>query len=247
MHDQNPPLLRNLLRRSLASSPLFKGLDDALLDAIVMAGQQVSWSKKHEADAAYFTEHFLVIVQGRLEAGRLDPNTNKPFTLFVLGPGDGYDIVPLLDGRLHDNRAVALDDMLLLSLPVNRVRQWLADYPQMNSNFLHYAVSCLRHMENLATDLALHDTLKRLANLILRHVDPLHDTGTCPYPVHLIHDLKHEKLARMIGSVRQVVNQHLQKLKQSGALEHNARNLFVRDLELLKSYAEGLEKKTKHS
>ena len=143
--------------------------------------------------------------------------------------------------------AVALDDMLLLSLPVSRMRKWLTDYPPMNRNMLHYTVSCLRHMENLATDLALHDTLKRLANLILRHVDSSHGPQNCPYPVHLIHDLKHEKLAQMIGSVRQVVNQHLQKLKKSGALEHGTGKLFVRDLELLKNYAEGIVDKTRHS
>ncbi len=243
MHDENPPLLRNLLRRSLADSPLFKGLDETLLDEIVLTGQQLSWPKKHQADAGYFTEHFVVIVQGRLEIGRLDPVTKKHFILFVLGPGDGYDIVPLLDGRIHENQVTALDDMLLLSLPVARVRRWLARSPEMNSNFLHYAVECLRQMENLATSLALHDTLKRLANLILRHVDPEHDAGACSCPVHLIHDLQHERLARMIGSVRQVVNQHLQKMKQVGILEQNAKHLFVKDLELLRRYAEGLERK----
>jgi len=234
------------LRRSIADSALFSGLDEEVLDEIVANGQQLHWPKGQEEHASFFVEHFVIIIQGRLEVVNIDPSTNRHFTLFVLGPGDGHDIVPLLDGRPHHNQAVALDDMLLLSLPVSKVRWWLAEHPRMNRNFLHYAVSCLRHMENLATDLALHDTLKRLANLILRHVDSSHGPHNCPYPVHLIHDLKHEKLARMIGSVRQVVNQHLQRLKKSGALEHGTGELFVRDLELLKNYAEGILDKKKH-
>ncbi len=243
MENNAPPLLKNHLRRRLARSSLFTGLDEEVLDEMVANGRQENWPKGFEAPPDTFIERFFVVTQGRLEAVRTDPVTRKPFTLFVLGPGDGYDIVPLLDGEPHNTGAIALDDMLLLSFPIEQIREWLHEYPQMNRNFLPYAATCLRHMENLATDLALHDTLTRLARLILRHVDQSHPPDARPYPVHLIHDLKHERLARMIGSVRQVVNQHLQKLKKSGALEHRAEGLFVRDLERLIHYAEGLQHK----
>ena len=57
-------------------------------------------------------------------------------------------------------------------------------------------------LAELAADLALHDTEVRLARLILRHVD----NDDPHHSLRLIHDLSHESLGAMIGTVRVVVN-----------------------------------------
>lgn len=83
----------------------------------------------------------------------------------------------------------------------------------------------MRALEELATDLSLHDTLTRLARLILRHTNPEHSQE-----LQLIHDLSDAELAKMIGTVRTVVNRHLQHFKKEGIVETHRNHLGVKDL-----------------
>ena len=241
--NSHPPVLRHLLRTRLRESPLFTGVDEAFLDRVIDSGRQEYLAANAEWNDERPEQFFTVLIQGRMEVVRIDPRSARRFTLFLLGPGDGYDILPLLDGQPHEATLFAIDDVHLLRFPLAQVRQWLRDNPTLNHNFLMYVGHSLRRMEDLATDLALHGTLKRLANLLLRHLDlhPAHGPPAEPVPVRLINDLKHERLASMIGSVRQIVNRHLGKLKRMGVIEQQENRLFVRDLETLKRYAERVE------
>jgi hypothetical protein len=47
-------------------------------------------------------------------------------------------------------------------------------------------------------------------------------------------------LAEMVGSVRQVVNRHLQFMKKEGILHYENHHLIIDDLEKLKQYADDL-------
>jgi len=96
----------------------------------------------------------------------------------------------------------------------------------------------MRKLEDLSTDLALYDTMTRLARLILRHVVPHHPLSTeGEHTLKLIHDLHDESLARMVGSVRQVVNRHLQHWRKQGVLHKQSFHTEVRKLEILQDYA----------
>jgi hypothetical protein len=80
--------------------------------------------------------------------------------------------------------------------------------------------------------------MTRLARLILRHVVPHHPASVDDkYSLKLIHDLHDESLARMVGSVRQVVNRHLQHWRRQGVLHKQNFHTEVRELETLQQYA----------
>jgi DNA-binding transcriptional regulator LsrR (DeoR family) len=49
----------------------------------------------------------------------------------------------------------------------------------------------------------------------------------------LIHNLSHEDIASMIGSVRQVVNRQLQELKKEGIINIRRKQIAVNDLNKL--------------
>jgi len=108
----------------------------------------------------------------------------------------------------------------------------------------------MRQLENLSTDLALHDTVTRLARLILHYVDLRNSSPlTGKYPLRLINDFSHDTLACMVGSVRTVVNRNLQQLKKEGAVDFHRGHLTVKNLETLAAQAGTLlhEYKSKHS
>jgi len=58
------------------------------------------------------------------------------------------------------------------------------------------------------------------------------------HSLKLIHDLHDESLARMVGSVRQVVNRHLQHWRKQGMLHKQNFHTEVRELETLQRYAD---------
>ncbi len=231
------PFFDNCIR-GLRRSPLFAGLQEEYLEEML----RLCTRRTSTCGSRLFGEQnvlrFHIILSGRIEVIRSHPDTGRSITLWLLGPGDGFDIITLLDGEIHDVVPVVLDDIELLTVPLDTMRQWMIDHPDFNRCFLPYMGELMRRMEDLSSSLALHDTITRLASLILHYInfDGL-STVDDRYPVALINDLTHDSLASMVGSVRTVVNRHLQHLKKEGVVEFHRGFLAVKNLEKLASHA----------
>jgi CRP-like cAMP-binding protein len=105
-------------------------------------------------------------------------------------------------------------------------------YPALHQAATRCAGMRLRELADLVEDLALHDTSARLAHLLLRHLDDNENTD------HRLHGLVHEDIARLIGSVRVVVNRLLNRFKHEGIIHTEAGNIRLADLERLQKKAE---------
>lgn len=223
----------------LGRSALFGGLPEPLLREMLASFQHRHYPRERIFNSNELHSRFFVILAGRVKISRSNPDTGRSLVLFLLGPGDGFDVVTLLDGQPHEIEPQALDQVELLSAPLEKVRHWIETYPQFNQRFLPYLGRIIRNMENLTSDLVMHDTASRLARLILRHTDLAHHSKTPhpPLPVRLIADLRHEDLAQMLGSVRQVVNQHLRALHKKGIVHHEKGSILVKDLQAFKQQA----------
>lgn len=224
--------------RALQESPFCRGLNEQLLEDMLRLFIRRTWPRGSRIMASQHQDSFHILIRGRIELTRMHPETGRTITLWFLGPGDGYDIISLLDGEKHDILPVVLDEVETLTTSLDTMRQWIFMHPDFNRSFLPYVGRRMRDLENLSTDLALHDTITRLARLILHHVDPEHRSHGGPaYPVRLINDLSHDALASMVGSVRTVVNRHLQQLKKKGAVDFHRGHLAVTNLEALADQA----------
>ena len=233
------PVYYNHCKQVLSHSPLFNGLDESLLDDMLSLFRRDTWRRGVQLDPEIFQERFFLLIEGRLEVMRINSETGRSLTLFILGPGDGIDMVSLLNTKPHEMNAVALDDVALISVPIAAARNWIDLHPEFNRNFLPYLGEQMRQMEDLATDLVLHDTMTRLARLILRHIVPHHpDKDDGVYHLKLIHDMHDEGLARMVGSVRQVVNRHLQHWRKLGIVHKEKFQMQVTELEELQNFAD---------
>ncbi len=242
--DTHSPLY-HYCRDRLLRSPLFAGLPAPLVERMLADFQLENSRKGSRMTARDTRERFHVLLEGRLEVLHGHPDSGREIVLFLLGPGDGFDVITLLDGQPHDTETRALDDIRLLSAPLPRVRAWLAEEPAFNRRFLPYLGERFRGLESLASDLALHDTATRLARLILRHTDPSRRDDD-HHPVHLITDLNHETLAKMVGSVRQVVNRHLQGFRQQGIVHGEKGHWVIKDLEALHAQAGAVLQRIEH-
>lgn len=170
-------------------------------------------------------EHFFVILEGRVKVSQINFDNGKEQILYLLSKGDMYDVVSLLDGKPHENIAMALDDVRLLVFPIELFREWVETKPSFNRLFLPYVAKQLRDMENLASDLSLYDTTTRLVKLIARHIEKEGDKQT----LKLINNLSHEELANLIGTVRKVLNRNLQALKKEGLIDIKRKEICIKD------------------
>ena len=226
-------------RGILEKSILFADLDAPALQAMLEIYRRETWPKGAHLRPQLANELFTVIISGRLELTRTNPETGRQITLFTLAAGDAFDVLTLLDSREHDIDPFALEPLEVITAPIFKVRQWVETHPAFNRAFLPYLGEKLRKLENLSADLALYETVTRLAKLILQQASP--DLPIFDEDVHLpplINTLSDEAMARMIGSVRVIVNRHLQDFIRMGLISTSRGELVVRDLEKLREYCE---------
>ncbi len=208
----------------------FENLGETLIEEINRLGVIRRYPKNMPAMNSDETlEHFYIILAGRIKVYRFNPVKNREQTLYLLGHGDMFDVLTVLDRRVHEVMTTALEDSEVLQLPIEKIREWIDTNPAFNRAFFPYMAKQMRQIEELATDLSLYDTSTRLMKLILKNLDtknPLSHPG-------LLHKLSHDELASMIGTVRHVVNRHLQQLKKEGILDIERKKLAVNSVEKL--------------
>jgi len=218
----------------LQSAALFHGVDKHMMEDILGYFTPMTLPKKSIIQPRQTKESFFVIISGRVKVSRINPDTGREYIIFLLEGGDAFDIISLLDGSEHEVVIEAINELQLLKTSVTTARDWLELHPEFNKNFLPYLGGRMRLLEDSGVDLALYDTMTRLAKLILRHVD--HNVVSIEndaYPLKLINDLSHEVLAQMIGSVRKVVNLNIQELKKEGVIASARGKLSIKNLQKL--------------
>lgn len=169
-------------------------------------------------------DKFFVVFKGRIKVSQIELESGKEQTLKILTTGDMYDVVSLLDGEMHENLLTALDDVQVMSFPMVIVRSWLYSNNGFNQLLFPYIAKQMREIEELATDLSFYNTSQRLLKLIFKNVDP-----KTPNKLKLIHDLPHEEIASLIGTVRKVLNRHIQELKKANIIEVDRKNIRLKN------------------
>ena len=139
-----------------------------------------------------------------------------------------YDVIILLDNKIHDNLLYALDDTTIIVFPIEIVKGWMHNHPDFNKLLFLYMAKQFRDMEELALDLSFYDTSTRLLKLISKNINDENKSK-----LNLMHNLPYEEIASLIGTVRKVLNRHIQILKHDGIIEVNHKNIKLKDMQKL--------------
>lgn len=221
----------------LSESPLFEGLEQDIIDGMIGSLRKERWPRHRVVMTSSDTlKRFYILVNGRVKVFNQNPDTGREITLFLLGPGDGFNVISLLDGAQHVVTVETLDEVEALSAPVAQWWAWMETYPVLHRAMHRYVNLRMQQLSELVSDLALHDTMTRLVHLILRHF--ANDDNKRHSHLNLIKNLSHVELAHMIGTVRVVVNRLLSELRQEGIVDTEGGELRVLDMEKLLLKAE---------
>lgn len=218
-------------------SPLFAALPEALIQEIAEYFHLIKWQKGDYINPDNLMTQFYFLQAGQLEMKRNNPDTGREVTLDMLYPGDSFNIMTLLDGKPHDAILEPITTSIqLISVPIEMMRKWIWTYPELNKQFLPYLAHKMREQEDLASSFVLHDLTTRLSRLLLKHINKINcyteEKGEAQKS-HLINGLSDETLARMVGSVRQVVNKQLQHWRSQGIINKKRNQLMINDLDAI--------------
>ena len=153
-------------------------------------------------------------------------------TLAVLGPGDFFGDLSLLDGQPRSASAAALSETSLLLVERRDFMALLRSRPEAAMAVLAVVARRLRETDEMASDLASLDAGTRLAKKLLELAEAHgveHDGG-----VLLDLPVTQEELANMIGVTRESVNRCLAMFRRRGLVKNQGRRLVLRDLQGLR-------------
>jgi CRP-like cAMP-binding protein len=158
----------------------------------------------------------------RISASR--PGGKEVF-LNIIGPGDSFGEIALLDGMPRTATATAMMRTELTIIRRDQFRSLLRTEPQLAEHLIQLLCKRVRWTAQLMEDSALLSVPERIARRLLSLTE-LHGRQT-PNGIKIA--LSQEELARFLGVSRQIVNQHLQSWKSKGWIQSSRGSITVCD------------------
>ncbi len=210
----------------LANVTLFAGLsasDRAALSAALrrrqFAKDEVIFQKGDPGEA------LCIIAAGTVKIV-LSSAEGKEILLALLGTGDFFGELSLLDGEPRSADAVAQDDCRLLLLRREDFLGFVRGHPQFAESLLRVLARRLRATDDIVDEAAFLDLPTRLARLLLRLARTHGRQERDGLVVGM--RLTHGEVASMIGSSRESVNRCLKQWEREGLIAYHGGLLTLR-------------------
>jgi CRP/FNR family transcriptional regulator len=209
---------------TLRSVPMFRGLPADLLEEILAACHEKTFLKGE----TIFLEGqpsrgLLVIWRGSLKVYKLRESGREQI-LEIEGPGHSVAELPLFDGQPYPASCSAMEDSILLTMPVALFHRFVARHPALARAVIAGLSRRLRNMVTLVEEISLKAVRERLGGL-LREESGDRDTFELSWNNQII--------AARIGTVREIVSRTLSRMIQEGVLAMDGRSVTILDRERL--------------
>ncbi len=211
-------------------------ISDSFRNQMQKYGKVVSFSKDVlllDADDAL--EYFYIFLDGKIKISQINFDNDKEQTIYLMSKGDMYDTATLLDGKIHELLVTVLESGRAFRIPIKKARMWIYEYPAFGEIILKYVAGQLRQTEELASDLTLFNTQERLIKLLLRSLENYDAQSK-----NILDGLSHTEIAKLIGTVRHVVDRHIKQLKEDGILDNEKRKISLKNKKKLLERADRL-------
>lgn len=210
---------------SLARSPVFGPLPAsererlaAMMQRRVYRRGQTIFHQDDPAGAVYLIENGQVKIV-------LVSHDGDDVVLRLLGEGEIFGELALLDGRPRSASVVALEDTVTHVLERAAFLEFLRGQPEASLHLFRALAELVRRLTEQVEDLAVLDVPRRLARKLLE----LADVWGRPVPEGILIDVRltQKDLAEMIGTSRVSVNHYLALLDDRGIIRRNGPRIIV--------------------
>jgi CRP-like cAMP-binding protein len=177
------------------------------------------------------------VISGKVQITARTPANHQIF-LDLIGPGDVFGEIAVIDGRSRCATAVAATDVDAFRIPRDAFARLMAIEPLVSLGLLN--VLC--DHQRVATQLIIEEYAQtkaeaRLAHGVLRLTNDDKDAGCQEHPLQMTQ----AELAKFVFVSRQVVNQHLRSWENRGWVSMSRRRLVVTNRDALVKVAKNLD------
>ena len=220
---------------AIKEAPLFAGMSTKEIKVLITSCNVIDRKKGFLFSQKALDRSLFIPLNGAVKSYQINPVTSKEYILFLFTSGQIFDVITFVDERQHEVLFETVEDTRLLEIPHRQMNRWIEENPQINKNLIYLLSGMLQNLEQNASDLALYDTVTRLARLIFRNLPGtqlLSQSDSEKVKLKLL-SLSHENIAQMIGSVREVVSRSMKTLKNEQVIETDAKKRRLIDLRSL--------------
>jgi CRP/FNR family transcriptional regulator, cyclic AMP receptor protein len=168
------------------------------------------------------TDSLYIVLSGRLKVMMSDAE-GKEVILAILGPGEYFGEMGLIDDEPRSASVVALEACELLGISKRDFKKALADNFEMTMAVMRGLVRRLREADRKIGSLALLDVYGRVARLLLDMADTVNGEKV------VTKRLPKQDIAKMIGASREMVSRVMKDLQLGGYIEVRGSNIVVRE------------------
>jgi CRP-like cAMP-binding protein len=209
----------------LRSVPIFSELTDDDFSSLA----KVANRRRYPKDSVVFFENeqgdfFFMILEGRIKVTILGDD-GREVILSLLGSGDFFGEMALLDNEPRSATAIAVEDSELLSLHRNDFQAVLSDNRSIMVGLIKVLTARLRRANHQISTLALLDVYGRVARVI---VDMAREEGRRLKDGRIaFRRATHQEIANRIGTTRETVTRMLKDLERQGMIHIEGREIIV--------------------
>jgi CRP/FNR family cyclic AMP-dependent transcriptional regulator len=222
----------DLALEALTRSPLFQGILPEELERLARG----MVSRRYRRNEVVFHggdpgDSLHVIVAGRVKITRESMEGDEAIVA-IIGPGDTFGELVLLDGAVRSATATAIEATETLTMTRAAFSSLVDVSDRFRWQLLGGIAHRLRRLTDQLAEVHFLDLTGRLALQLTRLAEE-----TAPgrqVDIELRATLTQSDLAAMVGGTRQRVNQILGDFADEGLVAHDGGRLIVRDLERLR-------------
>jgi len=172
------------------------------------------------------TDSLYIVLSGRLKVMMSDAE-GKEVILSILGPGEFFGEMGLIDDSPRSASVVAMESCELLSVTKRDFKKCLAENFEMSMAVMRGLVRRLREADRKIGSLALLDVYGRVARLLLDMSETVNGEKV------VTKRLPKQDIAKMIGASREMVSRVMKDLQMGGYIEVRGSTIVLRDTIML--------------
>ena len=209
----------------LRTVPIFSELSEVDIQALA----RLTTRRRYPKDTVVFFENeqgdtLFMILEGRVRVTILGDD-GREVILSVLGPGDFFGEIALLDNEPRSATAIAAEDSELLLLQRNEFQGAMSENPSISGALIRVLTARLRRANHQISTLALLDVYGRVARVIL---DIAREEGRRLKDGRIaFRRATHQELANRIGTTRETVTRMLKDLERQGLITVDGREVVL--------------------
>ncbi len=209
------------------SVPLFSDLSSSSLNKITEKMVARSYNKEQmilvEESAG---ETFFIISKGNVKITRMSDD-GREVILAILGEGDFFGEMALLDGEGRSANVVALENANVLTLQRSDFLEILESFPKIAIHLLEELTTRIRHSDQQIESLSLSGAEQRIALVLIRLSEEM---GNIKEGAVTIHSIPYQQdIANMAGTSRETVSRVFKMLEDKDYITRTGKTLIIKD------------------